>query len=497
MTDPIYSPEAMLVAAVLDRPDEWDGIRWVSHEMITDPSTHDVYSAINRVMKTRPDTPSDELVVQVRNMLIENNRRGAVERLTQLIGAYPAIGILAGTYARAVHQAHQEQGLGLALIKTQQVIASRTLTVTEKASMIEQTWTDALADARTSDGWQPISGLSTVNDFISQTDETHDWVIPGLLERQERFMLIAPEKAGKSVLTRQVAMCVSSGRHPFSLSTLVPAMRSLIVDLENPAPVTRRDLRRQVGAMADLWRWENGDAWLLHRPAGIHLGDPDDRLMLRQVIERHHIDLVCISPIYKAYDGLAQSWEEQAFGVQKPLDRLREDFNCAIWLEHHAPWGEKGNDRSGPSAHPDGSGGWTIRRRSPRRPSIRRTTPCYGGRCAETNGRWHRDGSSVPPATPRGSPSGTTSTGSSCRCTKQPCEFGYPNEGATMKAKDVQPDDIVGIREHNHLVLLVEPSDNPDYVRVTVADHHPATRVIEFPAETDLPCYRPGEANLS
>jgi hypothetical protein len=66
-----------------------------------------------------------------------------------------------------------------------------------------------------------------------------------------------------------------------------------------------------------------------------------------------------------------------------------------------------------------------------------------------------------------------------------------------MKAKDVQPDDIVGIREHNHLVLAVEPSKNPGYVRLTLADHHPMTREIEFPVDADLPCYRPGEAVLS
>jgi hypothetical protein len=24
------------------------------------------------------------------------------------------------------------------------------------------------------------------------------------------------------------------------------------------------------------------------------------------------------------------------------LDRLRDEFNLAIWIEHHAPWGEKG-----------------------------------------------------------------------------------------------------------------------------------------------------------
>lgn len=119
-------------------------------------------------------------------------------------------------------------------------------------------------------------------------------------------------------------------------------MRTLLVDLENPAGSARRDFRRQVVSMEDVWSTENQNAYVLHRPAGIHLGDPLDRAMLRQCVDRLHIDLLCISPIYKAYDGLDQSWEEQAFGVQKPLDKLRQDFNLAIWMEHHAPWGERG-----------------------------------------------------------------------------------------------------------------------------------------------------------
>lgn len=169
-------------------------------------------------------------------------------------------------------------------------------------------------------------------------------------------MVIAPEKAGKSVLTRQVALMLASGRHPFRQRTAVPPMTTLLVDLENPAPVARRDFRRQVGQLADCWSDDNGRAHILHRPAGIHLGDASDRMMLHRAMDHINPDLICVSPIYKAYDGLQQSWEEQAFGVQKPLDRLRQEFDCAIWLEHHPPGRESG--RAHREIRPFGSTRW-------------------------------------------------------------------------------------------------------------------------------------------
>jgi replicative DNA helicase len=259
----------------------------------------------------------------------------------KLTDTYPALGVLADNYARAVHEQGQRAQLASAAVRMTQIVNSD-LDMDEMVDLLEQAWVETLASAHAEPGWKPIDGLSTVNEFVTGSDEVHEWVIPGLLERQERLMLVAPEKAGKSVLTRQVALMLAAGRHPFSTSSACPPMTTLMIDLENPAPTARRDFRRQIDALEGLWSTENDRAYLWHKPAGIHLGDRADRVALFQVVERVQPDLLCICPIYKAYDGLEQSWEQQAQGVQKPLDRLREEFNLALWLEHHAPWGEKG-----------------------------------------------------------------------------------------------------------------------------------------------------------
>lgn len=191
-------------------------------------------------------------------------------------------------------------------------------------------WDDALAAPRGSD--EEVPGLYELPDFLRlDTSSTYDWVIPGFLEHQERVILVAPVKTGKSVLTRQMAICVAAGRHPFDPRREIPKKKVLMIDLENPTGVLKRDLKRQaigMGAVEGLW--------VLHQPAGMDLGDPKVRRTIERAIEKSQADLVCIGPLYKAYDGLDETWEKQAAGVQRPIDRWRSDFNCAFWIEHHA-----------------------------------------------------------------------------------------------------------------------------------------------------------------
>lgn len=354
MNDPVFSAEAMLCAALLEAPSEYESIRWLSRDRFGNPENRAIYVAIEFVLHDHPSVDADELHGRVRHVLTEYGQTAALQRLVLITAAYPVVPGLASTYAHSIHETYQHEMLKGAAMELTRLAASTALTLDEKARAMDDCWQGILAGAQSQAGWEPIEGLHTVNEFLTLTDSTFEWVIPGMLERQERFMLIAPEKAGKTVLTRQVALMLASGHHPFHPGYPVAPMRTLLVDLENPAGSARRDFRRQITAMDDLWADDNENAYVLHRPAGIHLGDGRDRTMLRQAVDRLAIDLLCISPIYKAYDGLDKSWEEQAFGVQKPLDRLREDFNLAIWMEHHAPWGEKGNRE----LRPIGSSRW-------------------------------------------------------------------------------------------------------------------------------------------
>ncbi|GHE33304.1 hypothetical protein GCM10017673_40300 [Streptosporangium violaceochromogenes] len=44
-----------------------------------------------------------------------------------------------------------------------------------------------------------IEGFSTLGSFIDESDEDHDWLVPGVLERMDRVIVVASEGAGKAL----------------------------------------------------------------------------------------------------------------------------------------------------------------------------------------------------------------------------------------------------------------------------------------------------------
>ena len=206
------------------------------------------------------------------------------------------------------------------------------------------------------DGNSPIPGLGLVRDFVNEPSPPHSWVIPGVLERADRVVLIAGEGVGKSVLARQMCTLLAAGMHPFMPQVKIRPRRVLLIDLENPVDLVRRGLRGIVGQVWDdgadvgdrFWRW--------NRPGGMDLRAPADRALLARVIEQTRPDLVAIGPVYKAYGRRSGDDHEAGpaeFGAA--VDHLRERYGCAFWIEHHAP---KGDGSGARRSDPIGSSYW-------------------------------------------------------------------------------------------------------------------------------------------
>jgi hypothetical protein len=191
----------------------------------------------------------------------------------------------------------------------------------------------------------PPADLWTVDDFCDRPKEARvPWVIPGLFRADWRAVVVGAEGQGKSWATRQVGLCAAQGIHPFAFSDIRP-VRTLIVDLENPADsisdhctVLRNQARLQARA-----RYEPGRAWLWPRQRGIDLRSRADRGTFEAVLAHTQPDLVCLGPLYKAYEGQPRETDEQAAAhVQRILDDLRTRYGFALLMEHHAPHGEHG-----------------------------------------------------------------------------------------------------------------------------------------------------------
>lgn len=186
---------------------------------------------------------------------------------------------------------------------------------------------------------QHFVGLDTVDRFLETADlSPSPWVIPGLLRSGWRALVVAPEGVGKSVASRQLAIAAAQGVHPFRHTRITP-VRTLIVDLENPDDAiadTCKPITSQARAVSADYQPDR--AWLWRRPEGIDVRSRAGRVALERTIAAVQPDLVCLGPLYKAYNVKARENDELAAGeVQRVLDDLRTRYKFALLMEHHAP----------------------------------------------------------------------------------------------------------------------------------------------------------------
>lgn len=140
-----------------------------------------------------------------------------------------------------------------------------------------------------------------------------------------------------SVLCRQLAIAASQGVHPFLHDSITPR-RTLLVDLENPPEAIVATAEPIYERRSSQGLWRDGECWIWHEPGGINLRTPRHRAEFESVMATVAPDLVCIGPLYKAYNVTARESDELATGeVQAFLDDIRTRHRCALVLEHHAP----------------------------------------------------------------------------------------------------------------------------------------------------------------
>ena len=214
-----------------------------------------------------------------------------------------------------------------------------------------------LISSANSTGISADGRLVNWQDFVAETDvDTYDWLIPGLLERRERVIVVAAEGVGKTMLARQVAITTAWGVQPFTFQRMTP-IRTLTVDLENPEKIIRRSSRSIINEAQAMRYSLKGHAHILIKPDGLNLLAANDRLLLESHMDEIQPELLVLGPLYKSFiDPGTKTSEAVVIEVVKYLDTLRTVYNCALWLEHHAPLGESLTNRV---LRPFGSAVWS------------------------------------------------------------------------------------------------------------------------------------------
>lgn len=188
-----------------------------------------------------------------------------------------------------------------------------------------------------------ISNLSTIDDFCDEQADANRWVIPGVLQAQERVIVVATEGAGKSTLARQVVTCAAAGIHPFTLEPGIPPIRTLYVDLENPPDLIRRRFRSMRDLAAQTPGWDPDRAWRWTQPGGLNLKLPRDQHLMERAIKEARPQLIALGPLYKSFIDGGERAEQLNSQVSAFFDHLREKYDVALWLETHAPLDSNGH----------------------------------------------------------------------------------------------------------------------------------------------------------
>jgi len=203
-----------------------------------------------------------------------------------------------------------------------------------------------------------VAPPSTAIDFIdlvARGIDPTDWVIPGLLARQNRIIITAPEGYGKSTLLRQIACCVAAGLHPFSAMTMPRARVVYVLDAENPEDINTEEYQQLYKALEELEAVpDRGMLTIDERGPYIDLLDPRQAASVYNRIEQIRPDLITVGPLYKLFDE-DPNLEGPAKKLSGVLDRMRSICGSAVITEAHSPHADAG---AAPVLRPYGASLW-------------------------------------------------------------------------------------------------------------------------------------------
>lgn len=205
-------------------------------------------------------------------------------------------------------------------------------------------------------------GLTTLDELLAKKhllgDDFAPWLIPDVIKRTTRVVIVSVSGIGKSTLLQQIWISAAAGLHPFTHDYLPNPIRVLFIDLENPeerivdeyCEAMYTEARRLAG---DEWQPDRCALWPQQRPMDITT--PRDRAQLEAAIKMTTPDLVLIGPLYRLATMEGTQGLQNAAKVMAVLDDLRTKYGFGLIIESHAP-----STRNGDPLRVRGSEQWNY-----------------------------------------------------------------------------------------------------------------------------------------
>lgn len=171
--------------------------------------------------------------------------------------------------------------------------------------------------------------------------DDYDWIIPNLLEKQDRVVITGGEGAGKSYFVQQMAILSAAGIHPMTGDQVDP-IKVLVVDAENSEKQWRRRIRPLVRKAAREGTADPAEVMHIATSTRLNLLNERDLGGVHALVDAYEPDMLVIGPLYKL-TSKAISNDDDAAPLITALDGLRAK-GCALVMEAHAG---KGTDAAG------------------------------------------------------------------------------------------------------------------------------------------------------
>lgn len=346
---PIEDPaaEAAVLAAVLTEPRYAPQLLDLDTDAFYAPLHQVVHQTINRL--TRDGIAVDPGIVMTKAAKAGTHQADSVKRLVLSLYGKGNPGALTFYVDRL-----RELATARRLVTAAQQLESQTR---EAVNVGEPTYlTEALLNARLALDDANTDTTPNAEDMpMSLTDlldlkHEEDWLIPGLLERTDRFVLTGLEGLGKSFISSQFALTITCGLHPFLGSPVSAGHRVLVIDAENSAKQTARryqKIRAMVNKLCENQNHppiDNDRLRFVIRPEGIPLNDPRELGRIERAIAAHQPEFVTMGPMYRLAK-LDIKEEQEAKMLTDAIDRLRVKYQFSVLIESHTPHGSPGMQR--------------------------------------------------------------------------------------------------------------------------------------------------------
>lgn len=166
--------------------------------------------------------------------------------------------------------------------------------------------------------------------MVAEDEPDRSWIIPGLIERQGRVLLVGAEKSGKSLLALTGAVQAAAGLKVWDrFETDIPPT-VLYMDLE----MTRSSIRRRLRGLTISAKLPDGALYLLHTAGAMDLKSARERRDLYAQLDEVQPDVLFIDPLYK-FMLTDAVYEKDVRPYIDAMDELRDRYDCGIVLVHH------------------------------------------------------------------------------------------------------------------------------------------------------------------